>query len=145
MPKYCLLDILKMFPKSGSYIFILLCCLLVTSVMFDSVPRCGRQPTRLLCPWDSPSKNTGVGCHFLHRRVFPNPEIEPASPALAGYSALNWICNSALADSLPLSHQEAQVYVSIYVFCADLPRMPRCSSSGPLSFWLEKEASVYSR
>ena len=22
-------------------------------------------PTRLLCPWDSPGKNTGVGCHFL--------------------------------------------------------------------------------
>ena len=24
-----------------------------------------RQPTGLLCPWDSPGKNTGVGCHFL--------------------------------------------------------------------------------
>ena len=23
------------------------------------------QPTRLLCPWDSPGNNTGVGCHFL--------------------------------------------------------------------------------
>ena len=23
------------------------------------------QPTRLLCPWDSPGRNTGVGCHFL--------------------------------------------------------------------------------
>ena len=25
----------------------------------------GQQPTRLLCPWDSPGKNTGVGCHVL--------------------------------------------------------------------------------
>ena len=25
----------------------------------------GRQPTRLPRPWDSPGKNTGVGCHFL--------------------------------------------------------------------------------
>ena len=25
----------------------------------------GRQPTRLLCPWDSPGKRTGVGCHCL--------------------------------------------------------------------------------
>ena len=25
----------------------------------------GLQPTRLLCPWDSPGKNTGVGCHVL--------------------------------------------------------------------------------
>ena len=24
-----------------------------------------RQPLRLPCPWDSPGKNTGVGCHFL--------------------------------------------------------------------------------
>ena len=24
-----------------------------------------QQPTRLLCPWDYPGKNTGVGCHFL--------------------------------------------------------------------------------
>ena len=25
----------------------------------------GLEPTRLLCSWDSPGKNTGVGCHFL--------------------------------------------------------------------------------
>ena len=25
----------------------------------------GQQPTRLLCPWDSPGKNTGMGCHLL--------------------------------------------------------------------------------
>ena len=33
--------------------------------MSDYVWPHGRQPTRLLCPWDSPGKNTGVGCHFL--------------------------------------------------------------------------------
>ena len=27
-------------------------------------------PTRLLCPWDSPGKNTGVGCHFLLQGIF---------------------------------------------------------------------------
>ena len=32
--------------------------------MSDSVRPHRRQPTRLLCPWDSPGKNTGVGCHF---------------------------------------------------------------------------------
>ena len=30
----------------------------------------GLQPTRLLCPWNSPYKNTGVGCHFLLQRIF---------------------------------------------------------------------------
>ena len=33
--------------------------------MSDSVWPHRRQPTRLPCPWDSPGKNTGVGCHFL--------------------------------------------------------------------------------
>ena len=28
-------------------------------------------PTRLLCPWDSPGKNTGVGCHALRQGIFP--------------------------------------------------------------------------
>ena len=29
------------------------------------------QPARLLCPWDSPGKNTGVGCHALLQGIFP--------------------------------------------------------------------------
>ena len=33
--------------------------------MSDSVRPLRRQPTRLLCPWDSRGKNTGVGFHFL--------------------------------------------------------------------------------
>ena len=33
--------------------------------MSDSVRPHRQQPTRLPCPWDSPGKNTGVGCHFL--------------------------------------------------------------------------------
>ena len=42
------------------------CCCQVTSVVSDwlSVTH-RRQPTRLLCPWDSPGKNTGVGHHLL--------------------------------------------------------------------------------
>ena len=41
------------------------CCCQVASVVADSVRPPGLQPTRLLHPWDSPGKNTGVGCHFL--------------------------------------------------------------------------------
>ena len=40
-------------------------CCCVTSVVSDSVRPHRRQPTRLPRPWDSPGKNTGVGCHFL--------------------------------------------------------------------------------
>ena len=41
------------------------CCCCITSVVSDSVRPHRRQPTRLLRPWDSRGKNTGVGCHFL--------------------------------------------------------------------------------
>ena len=36
------------------------------------------QPTRLRCPWDSPGKNTGVGCHFLLQCLKVKSESEVA-------------------------------------------------------------------
>ena len=41
------------------------CCCSVALVLSDSIRPHRRQPTRLCRPWDSPGKNTGVGCHFL--------------------------------------------------------------------------------
>ena len=41
------------------------------SVMADSLRPHRLQPARLLCPWDSPGKNTGVGCHALLQGIFP--------------------------------------------------------------------------
>ena len=46
--------------------------------MSDSVRPHSRQPTRLPCPWDSPGKNTGVGCHFLLQRMKVKSESEVA-------------------------------------------------------------------
>ena len=40
------------------------------------------QPTRLPCPWDSPGKNTGVGCHFLLRCVKVKSESEVSQSCL---------------------------------------------------------------
>ena len=37
-----------------------------------------RQPTRLPCPWDSPGKNTGAGCHFLLQCMKVKSESEVA-------------------------------------------------------------------
>ena len=44
-----------------------LLCYAQSPVMSDPVQSHGLQPTRLLCPWDFPGKNTLVGCHFLPR------------------------------------------------------------------------------
>jgi len=46
--------------------------------MSDSVRPHRRQLTRLPYPWDSPGKNTGVGCHFLLQRMKVKSESEVA-------------------------------------------------------------------
>ena len=42
----------------------------VAPVVSDSFRPHGLQPARLLCPWDSPGQNTGVGCHDLLQGTF---------------------------------------------------------------------------
>ena len=58
------------------------CCCSVASVVSDSVRHHRRQPTRLPRPWDSPSKNTGVGCHFLLQCIKVQSESEVAQSCL---------------------------------------------------------------
>ena len=60
------------------------CCCSVTSVVSNSVQPHRRQPTRLPCPWDSPGKNTGVGCHFLLQcmKVRSESEVAQLCPTL---------------------------------------------------------------
>ena len=50
--------------------------------MSDSVRPHWRQPTRLPRPWDSPGKNTGVGCHFLLQCMKARSESEVAQSCL---------------------------------------------------------------
>ena len=56
-------------------------------------------PTCLLCPWNSPGKNTGVSCHFLLQRIIPTQG-----------SNLHLLCLlHSQTDSLPLATWEAQI------------------------------------
>ena len=61
------------------------CCCCVTSVVSDSVRPQRWQPTRLPGPWDSPGKNTGVGCHFLLQcmKVKRESEVAQSCPTLS--------------------------------------------------------------
>ena len=61
------------------------------SVKSNSLGTHGLSPPRLLCPWDSPGKNAGVGCHFLLQGIFPTQ----------GWSLRLLHCQ---VDSLPMSH-----------------------------------------
>ena len=57
--------------------------------MSDSVRPYRQQPTRLPYPWDSPGKNTGVGCHFLLQRMKVKSESEVTqSCPMEYYSAI---------------------------------------------------------
>ena len=58
----------------------------------------GLQPTRLLCPWDFPGKNTGVGWHFLLQGIFSRsptlqadslPAEPPGKPKNTGVGSLS--------------------------------------------------------
>ena len=65
----------------------LLCACWVASIMSNSMQPYGLQPTRLLCPWDSPGKNTGVSCKVLLQGIFLTQGSNRSlfmSPALAG-------------------------------------------------------------
>ena len=59
------------------------------------------QPTRFLRPWDSPGKNTGVGCHFLLQGIF---STQGSNPGLQN-------CRRILYQ---LSHREALMYSRTY-------------------------------
>ena len=61
--------------------------------MSDSLQPHGLKPTRLLHPWDSPGKNTGVGYHFLLQGIFPT---QGSNPGLLHYRQTLY----------PLSHQD---------------------------------------
>ena len=56
----------------------------LTALASDSLQPYGLQPARLLCPWDSPGKNTGVGCQARLQGIFLIKSTSLTSPALAG-------------------------------------------------------------
>ena len=46
-------------------------------VVSDCLQPYGLWPARLLCPWNSPGKNTGVGCHDLLQKIFLTQGLNP--------------------------------------------------------------------
>ena len=68
------------------------CCCLVAKSCMTLLQSHELQPARFLCPWNSPGKNTGAGCHFLHQAIFLTQGLN--------LHLLHW-----QADSLSLSHQ----------------------------------------
>jgi hypothetical protein len=86
---------------------LLLLLLLSHFIVSDSVRPHRRQPTRLPGPWDSPGKNTGVGCHFLLQcmKVKSESEIAQLRPTLSDPmdcsppgSSVHWIFQARVLE-----------------------------------------------
>ena len=78
------------------------CCCQVASVMSDSMQPHRVQPTRLLCPWDFPGKNTGGGCHFLLQCM----KVKVKSLSCVRPSAAPWSAAHQAPPSMGFSRQE---------------------------------------
>ena len=72
------------------------------SVMCDSLWPHGLWPARLLCPWDSPGKNTGVGCHAL-QVIFPGIESISLQVIFPGIESISLISTALAGGFLPLA------------------------------------------
>ena len=103
------------------------CCCLVTSVVSNSVQPHRRQPTRMPHPWDSPGKNTGVGCHFLLQcmKVKSESEVTQSCPTLA----TPWTAAFQVPPSMGFSRQEYWSGVPlpspVSIVCSHLQRPAR--------------------
>ena len=75
--------------------------------MSDSVRPHRRQPARLLCPWDSPGKNTGVGCHFLLQCMKVKSQSEVAQSCLSPSDP--WTAAYQAPPSMGFSRQEGMI------------------------------------
>ena len=54
------------------FLFLELCAWVLSCMAVSgSLRPYGLSPAGILSPWDSPDKNTGVGCHFLLQEIFP--------------------------------------------------------------------------
>ena len=71
--------------------------------MSDSLRPQGLQSSRLLCPWDFPGKNTGMGCHFLLQWILSTQGLNRCLLCL-----MYWQTNC-----LPLSHQESLIELNL--------------------------------
>ena len=94
------------------------------SVVSDPLWLHGLQPPRLLCSWDSPGKNSGVGCHFLllcHRPKSPLcstcVSFLPLLFSLSPYCYLSLGCHVVESDSIAFSDWLPSLLIFMFLLC----------------------------
>ena len=83
------------------------------------------QPTRLPHPWDSPGKNTGVGCHFLLHcmKVKSESEVAQSCPTLSDPmdccltgSSVHGIFQARVLEWGAIAFSDIHIYIHIYKY-----------------------------
>ena len=83
-----------------------------------------RQPTRLPCPWDSPGKNTGVGCHFLLQcmKVKSESEVAQLCPTVFDPmdcsppgSSIRGIFQARVLEWGAIAFSDSYIYMCLYI------------------------------
>ena len=129
--------------------------------MSDSVPPQRQQPTRLPRPWDSPGKNTGVGCHFLLqcRKVKSESEVVQSCPTLRDLmdcslpgSSIHGLSRQEYWSRVPspspiCSHSfsnSCNEHVILFVFLLEKKMATHCSILAWRILWTEEPGGLQS-
>ena len=111
------------------------CCYYGASVVSDSVRPHRQEPTRLPRPWDSPGKNTGVGCHFLLQCLKVKGESEVAQSCLTSSdpmdcslpgSSIHGICQARVLEWVAIAFSERNRQLGFNFVSLSFSLVPTC-------------------
>ena len=120
---YMFLEYLPLWKSADVHVtyYVLHVCVCVCvsrSVMSDCLLPPGLQPTRLFCPWNSPGKSPGLGCHFLLQRTIPTQCSNPGLLSLLYCRQILWCLNNQgkpqLSSIVTWSVFTGKLYNTIY-------------------------------
>ena len=75
----------------------------------------GLQPTRLLCPWDSPGKTTGVGGHALLQGLFPTQGSNPRLLQLPHHRRIVYCRAMGKTHYSAIKRSEALIHITMWM------------------------------
>ena len=116
--------------------------------MSNSVRPQRRQPTRLPSPWDSPGKNTGVGCHFLLQCIKVKSEVAQACLTLHDLmdcslpSSAHGIFQARVLESGAIAFSESVSGPPLFSFVKPSAPFPQSCSSRNAFFCIRFTPSV---
>ena len=126
-----------------------LLCTLSSSVVSNSLRPHELQPSRLLCPWNFPGKNTEMGCHFILQGIFPTQGLNLCLPSLLHCRRIlyHWATGEARGSLLTLvliSRASSVVIKMLYNVILEKAMAPHSSTLAWQIPWMEEPGRLQS-